>query len=109
MTKVDCNDCDKCDKCKKDEINLLSPVEILGWLAILIGIIGSFFQLKKSRGSRNLSSFSKIYLISTVIADSLFVAQAIMTKNVSLALTKVASVIYFSSFIVMFYLFEKEK
>ena len=109
--KVDCKDCHTCEECekKKQKINIFSPIEIIGYVAIVLGLIGSFWQLRRSGVSKDLRSFSIIYLITTTVAEILFLIQAVLIKNVSIAITRIATAIYFGSFIVMWILFESTR
>jgi len=107
MTKVDCcEDCHKCDKCKKEAVNAWSFVEIIGYIAIVIGMIGVFFQIKKSGSERNLSSFSLFYLAFATISELIFMIQGIMIKNISITATKIAGAAYFGFLLVMFLIYE---
>ena len=47
---------------KNDQVDAFSPQEILGYTAIVIGVVGGLAQMKQTGGSRDLSSFSWIYL-----------------------------------------------
>ena len=53
MTKIDCKDCckdcHKCSECNKNAVDAWSAVEIMGYVAILVGTVGVFFQVKKIR------------------------------------------------------------
>ena len=110
MTKVDCEDCHTCEKCKeKEKINIWSPVEILGWVAITVGLIGGFFQLRRSHGTKDLRSFSIIYLITATLAEILFLIQALVIKNVSITITRIGTAIYFGSFLVMWFIYEMNR
>jgi uncharacterized protein with PQ loop repeat len=110
MTDQDCKACCKkchdCEECKKDEVNLWSGAEILGYVSILIGMIGVFFQVKKSGTERNFSSFSVIYLAFATLAELIFMVQGIVNKNVSLTITKIAGASYFGFLFIMFLIYE---
>lgn len=110
--KDECTDlCKKCKTCKCDtrKFNIFSGVEIVGWIAIGIGIIGAIAQFFKTRKTKNLGSFSIIYLICAFVAELTFLIQGIMLEEASIAVVRIASSIYFGSFIVMFFLYEMKK
>jgi len=109
MHKCDCKECRKCDNCKESKINLLSAAEILGYIAIVVGLIGAFSQMKKSQGSKNVESFSLIYLACAMIAEFVFLIQGIVLKNVSIVVTKIAGAIYFGFLLVLFLMYESKK
>ncbi len=104
--KACCKKCHECEECKKDEINLWSGAEILGYVSILIGMIGVFFQVRKSGAERNFSSFSVIYLAFATLSELIFVIQGIVNKNVSLTITKIAGTAYFGFLFIMFIIYE---
>ena len=104
--KVDCKDCHTCEECKKDALSIWSPTEIIGWVAITLGIVGGIFQLSKSGGSKDLRSFSIIYLVTATVAEILFLIQGLMIKNASIAMTRLGTALYFGSFLIMWFLYE---
>ena len=110
MTKnVDCEKCHTCKECKKDQVDAFSPEEILGYIAIVVGIIGGVAQMKQTGGSRDLSSFSWIYLTCALTAESLFLIQGIILKNISISLTRAVTMLYFGFFLLMWFLYEFKK
>ena len=102
MTSKDCENCERCEKCKSKSAGVFSPIEILGYTAIGIGLIGVVFQMQKSHSTMNLESFSVWYLITAGIAELLFLIQGIMIQNVSISLTRAAGVLYFGFFLFLF-------
>jgi len=110
MTKIDCKDCckdcHKCSECNKNAVDAWSAVEIMGYVAILVGTVGVFFQIKKSGSERNLSSFSVFYLAFATISELIFMIQGIMIKNISITATKIAGAAYFGFLLVLFLLYE---
>jgi uncharacterized protein with PQ loop repeat len=108
-SEINCEECKK--KCEKKELTtgLFSTVEIIGWAAIGLGVIGAFFQLRKSGGSKDLSSFSVFYLAFAVGSEILMLIQGLMIKNASIALTRLGTTLYFGGFLVMWFLYEWKK
>ena len=108
-SEINCEECKK--KCDKNEptYGLFSTVEIIGWVAIGLGVIGAFFQLRKSGGSKDLSSFSVFYLAFAVGGEILMLIQGLMIKNASIALTRLGTTLYFGGFLVMWFLYEWKK
>lgn len=107
--KEECTDlCKKCKKCKCDtrKFNIFSGVEIIGWIAIAIGTIGAIAQFFKTRKTKNLGSFSIIYLVCACIAEITFLIQGIILEEASIAVVRIASSIYFGFFIIMFFMYE---
>ena len=103
--KDECENCD-CTKCCKPTVNPLSPNEIIGWTAIVIGTFGAIIQLGKSGSSKDLRSFSIIYLLTATFAELLFMIQGIMIKDVSITVTRLFTFLYFGSFLVLWFLYE---
>ena len=54
--------------------------------------------MKQTGGSKDLSSFSWIYLACAVTAETLFLIQGIMLKNISISLTRATTMLYFGFF-----------
>ena len=110
MTNKDCKECCKechhCEQCKKDEVNIWAWTEIIGYIAISVGMIGVFFQIRKSGSSQDVSSFSLIYLAFATISELIFMIQGIMIKNISITATKIAGVVYFGFLLVLFLIYE---
>lgn len=108
-SEINCEECKK--KCEKKELTngLFSTVEIIGWVAIALGTIGAFFQLRKSGGSKDVSSFSFFYLAFAVGSEILMLIQGLMIKNASIAITRLGTTLYFGSFLVMWFLYEWKK
>ena len=107
-----CEECKKKCKCIKEPESaggIFSTVEIIGWVAIVLGTIGAFFQLRKSGGSKDVSSFSIFYLAFAVGSEILMLIQGLMIKNASIALTRLGTTLYFGSFLVMWLLYEWKK
>jgi len=72
-SEINCEECKKKCKCKEETDSaggLFSTVEIIGWVAIALGTIGAFFQLRKSGGSKDVSSLSILYLSFAVPISS---------------------------------------
>ena len=107
MTKhVACEKCHTCDECKKDQINAFSTEEIIGYIAIVIGFVGGVAQIGKTGGSKDLSSFSWIYLVCGVCTELLFMIQGILLKNISISFTRAVTLLYFGFFLVMRLIYE---
>ena len=102
-------ECHICEECRKDQIDAFSFQEILGYIAIVIGVVGGFSQMKQTGGSRDLSSFSWVYLACAVTAETLFLIQGIMLKNISISLTRAATMLYFGFFLFMWFMYEFKK
>ena len=111
-SEINCEDCKKKCKCKEEKeltTGLFSTVEIIGWAAIVLGIIGGFFQLRKSGGSKDMSSFSIFYLMLAIGSEMLMLIQGLMIKNASIVITRLGTSLYFGSFLVMWFLYEYKK
>ncbi len=104
--KVDCKNCHMCEECRKDQIDAFSMEEIIGYTAIVIGFIGGVAQIGKTGGSKDLSSFSWIYLVCGVVTELLFMIQGIMLKNISISFTRAVTLLYFGFFLVMWLIYE---
>mgnify|MGYP007072324859 FL=1 len=107
--QVNCENCHTCEECKKNQVDAFSPEEILGYTAIVIGVVGGLAQMKQTGGSRDLSSFSWIYLTCALTAEALFLIQGIMLKNISISLTRAVTMLYFGFFLLMWFLYEFKK
>jgi uncharacterized protein with PQ loop repeat len=103
-----CKNCHKCEECTK-KINLLSSTEIIGWIAIVIGAIAGISQIHKSGSSQDLKSFSIIYLIGCVVTEALFIIQGIMIGNVSIAVTRAVTFLYFAVLLFLWLMYEYKK
>ena len=80
---------------------ITSPAEIIGWLAIIIGITGAVSQLWKTHNSKNTESFSILYLVCAMIADLLFALQGGMKGSFTITATRIVTSLYFLYFLVI--------
>ena len=68
--------------------------EIIGSIAVSLCVSGSFFQLARITETRNMTSYSRIYLASVLCCDFLFLIQAILLRSVSLIIFRVLAQCY---------------
>ena len=82
--------------------HLKDPAEWVGFLAILIGSLGAVSNLKKANATQDVKSYSLLYLVCCVLADSLFALQGYMKGSVTLTVVRVVTGIYFSYFLYLY-------
>ena len=67
--------------------------EVVGLVAIIMGILSFLFQMHKTASTMDVQSFSEYALFFLAISEGLFVIQGIMKKSYTIAITRMASLI----------------
>ena len=62
--------------------------EYLGFVAIILGLVGFFIQLGKTAKTLNVSSWSIYALILVGISEGLFFIQGLLKKSYTIAVTR---------------------
>lgn len=83
--------------------------EITGLIAIILGVVAYILQFKYSEQSLDLKSFSIIALFFTAFGEFFFMIQGIQKKSITIALTRTATFLAFSSFIVLWFISKRKE
>jgi len=67
--------------------------EVVGLLAIVMGIASFLFQMHKTASTMDVQSFSIYALCLLAVSECLFVIQGLMKKSWTIAITRMASFI----------------
>ena len=86
---------------------LSTPSEIVGWVAVVFGMLGGIAQIWKTHTTKNTDSFSPYYLMFAGIAELLFATQGGMKGSLTILITRICSTMYFIYFLVMMYIHHK--
>ena len=77
--------------------------EIIGLIAIIMGIASFLFQMHKTASTMNVQSFSIYALAFLAISEGLFVIQGLMKRSYTIAITRTASFIAALVYIYIWY------
>lgn len=81
---------------------LKRPEELVGVVAIVLGIVGALFQMAKVHKTLDTTSFSPVYLWVVVLAESLFCLQGAIKKSPTIMMTRLAAAAYFTYILVVY-------
>jgi len=77
--------------------------EIIGVVAIIIGMIGYGAQLIKTEQSFDVSSFSVLALVLGCVSELLFVVQGLMKRSYTIAFTRFIAFLGFATYLIIWY------
>ena len=77
--------------------------EIIGGIAILLGLIATFMQFNKTISTMNVESFSIYSLVLVAISEMLFIIQGFMKKSHTIMLTRIISFVGVMGYILIWY------
>lgn len=84
------------------ESQLKDPAEWVGFLAMFLGCIGAVSNLKKAHATQDVKSYSLLYLVTCVMAESLFALQGYMKGSFTLTFVRLTTTAYFAYFLYLY-------
>jgi uncharacterized protein with PQ loop repeat len=83
--------------------------EYLGFIAVVLGLVGFLLQLKRTTKTLNVSSWSIYALILVCISEGLFCFQGFLKKSYTIAVTRLCTFIGACLYIYLWFDAQKKK